>query len=442
MKKRIAAAGLAALAFLFVSLALAGAQGDAAKPPAAGADFVDEKLDADEPDRKDVAQFNYLVLGRDSAPPLDSDQAKKVIDANLKWYLNRLTWESVQAAREGSISAIMEEILGGANNLPPSRVFPSLLAKKPGEDPDLEAARKRQRGYVVLLCKDALPKLQQLLRNKQLIVRVNAVRVLERFAEWGRDEVAETLVGILQNPKEHDAVRFWAIESLGHLLKDSAAAGNFGERDQNGARYRAAGMAIYSWLDAASSLPDDKVSQLTQEEQDAISYVRRHAAAALGGTLRPRLVDAPPGGGPPQGPVAELLVKIMDNNVSPPARLNERVEAARQLCRLQPRYSPAYQPDFVVQRLGAFYAALGAEAASNRNQRWRWYASQLKQGLDELEGLLAAGTPGQVYLGKAKGRMGSVLEFLDDAGKNPQAPQDLFNWLNQNPAPSKAAFRQ
>lgn len=413
-------------------------------PPAGGDDFVQEELPATEPNAVSKRQLYQMVLGNEEAPDPSADASKKIIAENLKWYFNRLTWEKVQVARDSSVGAIMEDILGQGSTTSPTKVFPPLIGRQQGNDPDQVKKYQRQREYVKAMVVEALPQLRLLLKNKQLIVRVNAARILERFAEWGQVSVVDTLVGIINNPKEHDAVRFWAIDALGHLLKEFAADGKFGEKDPNGAKYQQAALAVYNWLAAHAAMPVEKVSQMTPEEKDAISYIRRHAMTALGNTHRPRIVD-PSTGGSAQGPTAELLVKILDNKeIAPPARLNERVEAAVQLTRLSPKYSPAYQPDFVVYRLASFVSTLGSEAAadtSRNKERWKYFAVALSDAAAEMEKQAPANSPAGQYIAKLKSRNFGVLEFLYDASKSSQAPTDLFNWLGANPPASKSVFK-
>lgn len=433
-------------ALLFLLFA---ATGRAQDPPAAE-DFVEEQLEADKPTAQEERLFTQMLRGsypsdNPSSEALSAPAARKIMGNVLRWYLFRLTQERVQAAREGSVSAIMEEVLGGPGNSPTSKVFPPIRARQRGADADQEAQYRRQRDFVNILTAEAVPDIKKLLRNKSPMVRINAARVLERLAEWGRPEAADLLLLILENPKEHDAVRVWAIKGLGELLKEYVETGAFTERDSNGGKYRRAALAIYAWLAKNSSLAAEKVSTLTPEEQRAISFIRRQAMIALGNVQRPRLIDAPPGGGAPEGPVAELLVKIMDNNgVQPPADWAERIDAAIQLSRLKPALSPAYQPDFVLQRFASFISALGSEAASDGSrtkQRWKYTAVALKNAIDAMAAQLPSGSPGQKYLEKVQPRLIAVLEYLDDPGRNPQAARDLFIWLESNAAPNQGVFK-
>jgi HEAT repeat protein len=453
--KRIIAASAAVWAALLLHASWSWSQGES--KPATGSDFVEEQLEAVEPTRAEQTALGYMLAGRypadnPSAAALAQPQASAVMQAMLKWYLHRLTLPRVQEARESSVSAIMEDVLGGPTSS--GRLFPPATARLPSDDPDQMATRRLQKEYVRVLCNQALPILKQLLRNQAPIVRVNAARVLDRFAFWGRPEILDTLLEIMNHPKESDAVRYWAIEALGKLLgtADYASAGNFGEKDSGGAEYRKAAMAVYRWLDANVNVPAERVAQLQPDEKDAISLIRRHALAALGNTGRPRIVEAAAGGAAPEGAIAEVMVRIMDNsNVSPPASWAERVEAAYQLSRLQASRSSAYQPDFVIQRLATFVANLGGEAAgdSARNrQRWRYFAVHLNDALDGFydpktsRGSLVQGSPGQIYLDRVRQRIINVLEYLDDPARNPSAPQELINWVGQNPAASKSVFRE
>ena len=446
--KRIGMVGLAILVLLAWQTHLGWAQGPGAKPPTEG--FIEEQLSADEPQRADRSAVDAMIGGRypnsekPNAAALSEEPAKKAMTAVLKWYLHRLTQDRVQAQREGSVGVLMDELLGTPTMA--SRVFPPLPPRRlaPDAEEETKVRLAMQRDYVAVLTGQALPILKQLLRNKELIVRVNAARILDRFAAWGREGIAETLIGIIDNPKEHNAVRYYAIEALGRLLLEYAPNGTFGPSDAGGARYRQAALSIYRWLDAYTNLPKEKDAELTSEERDGISMVRRHAMTALGNTGKPRLVEAA-GSGAPQGPIATLFLKIMDNDaVSPAASWPERVDAAFQLSRLQPKLSPSYQPDYVIGQLAGFIAKLGSEGASDtarKRLRWRYTAVHLNDGLENFKAQLIQGSQGQVYFDKVHRRMVSVLEYLDDSTRSTGAVQDLVTWLAANPPASKSAFK-
>ncbi len=424
----------------------------AAQPPAAGGEeFKDERLEAEKPSDRDLREFDRMLKGtypfdNPSEAALRDPAAQAIMASSIKYYIYRLTWSDVQEARVSSMSDVMEEILGGANNNPASKIFPPILIRRKSDDPEMNQRRERQMAYLRLAVPHVIKASQDVLRNKVLAARLNAARILERVADWGFDSAAEPLLNIMNHPQEHDAVRMWAMQGLGYLLREYSERGQLGAADDKGLRYQQCSRAIYQWLDKHASMSAEELEQWTTPEKDAIVYIRKRAIRALGMTRRAMIID---GGrtGEREGPVAELLAKIMLNPqgvVLPEASWSERVEAAYALSQMNPRLSPSLNMDVVAFQIGQFMASLGAYANGDPGrtlQRWKYIALQLKEGLDAIEKESSGSEPGQEFTRRLLPQMMRVVENLDDQSKHQQAAQDLFNYLSGNAPPGKTLFK-
>ncbi len=415
--------------------------------------FRNEELKIDPPTSKEMRDFDLMRTGMFPDPAatetmradeylkrLETQEAQATLTKVVQWLIYRLTWVNVLEARESSSSEIMEDLLGPARAAGlqvthgPSKLFPT--RDRPG-DPEGLIRFERQQAYVQVVAPIVVQACRDVLQHKEPICRINAARILVRLAEMGRAETAEPFIEIITRRDEHNAVRHWASQGLGDLFEQYAAAGAF-PNDQGGERFRRALTVLYDWTEGLT-----KVDQpMDPAEQRAIGFIRRFAVRGLGSAQRPVVAEAQ---GARTGPVAELLLDIMNNEgsrIKPPATWMERVDAAAALCRLNPRLSTNYQPDFVAAQVGRFIASVGNESVNDRErnrERWGFFALQFKAGMDRL---IAAtdNTPAGAYVRQVAAQAAPVYELLD-AGKNPTSALSLRAWLGRNPPTGQTLFK-
>jgi len=418
---------------------------EARKPPAPPP-FKDGRLD-DEKDKltlPEQSDMRKLVFGTEDAPT--GARRTAVLDKACRYFIYRLTSPDVQEGRDGSISQLMEEILGGPNQIPQGRLYFN-LSKQANPDPEEIARRRRQWTAVEQIRPMAITHVQKVMELNSLIARLNALRILHRFAELnfeqkGNEEVADVFTQAIENPHEHDAVRLWAFKGLQALFASQTNPTDAVKVKDAGRMNRAA-LAICNWLDARCKMDQGVVEQMSPEERDGISYVRRWAIRALAASRRPLVKDDK---GVREGPVAQLLLHLISteetNLPSPRATWPEAVDAAAAICQLQPKLSPSYQPDFVAHQLARFVAHLGAQAnqdPTRQKEVWREFAYQLRTALEPWAADVPADRGGS-YVKTAAAQIDKVIENLFDNTKNPQAAQELFAWVNANPPKAKSVY--
>lgn len=427
-----------------------------AQPPAKP-DFpalTGERAEVDEKEVPKSAEISMVIrfaLSPEIDNVISSDADKAVVDKVLKYYLYRLTWEEVQKEEDpasvGSISSIMTELIGSAETNP--RLLPRPFSGQ-AADQDMAAMRQRQMDNVRAMTPIFIKHCRVLLTNRLPIARINAVRVLGKLADWGQEPVIDELVRVINHPQEIDAVRHHAFRGLEEIFvlqgsTELKAKGLFQSKEGQ-TRFGTALNSIYNWLDSRTKVPETRLQFMKKEEQAGLRYVRRAAALALGAGRRPLIVDDRQGG-KQEGPIAELLGKIVvgDAALAPQPDLRERLDAAIALCQLRADYSPSYQPDFAAHQIGVFLTALGAEA--NANQRapvkmfaWGWEAQRLKTALD---GFAAQKVPGPVasYLSNFNSKVRPLLEFFDDSNKNTDSVSGMNEWVRGNAPASRQVYR-
>jgi hypothetical protein len=255
---------------------------------------------------------------------------------------------------------------------------------------------------------------------------------------------------VIDHPQEIDAVRHHAFRGLEEIFKlqgstEIKAKGLFQSKEGQ-ARLSAALTSIYNWLDSRTKVPANKLQYMKKEEQAGLRFVRRAAELALGAGRRPLIVDDRQGN-KQEGPIAELLSKIVagDATLTPQPDLRERLDAAIALCQLRAEYSPSFQPDYAAHQIGYFLTALGAEA--NANQRaavksfaWGLEAQRIKTALD---GFVAQKTSGPVtaYLNNFNNKARALLEYFDDFNKNTDSVSGMNEWVRGNIPASKQVYR-
>jgi hypothetical protein len=420
---------------------------EAPKPPAP-APFKEGRLgdDNDKPSPQEQNEIQKLLLGSEDAPT--GDRRKTILDKGCRWFIYRLTWPDIQEGRDGSISQLMEEVLGGPNNIPRGRLVFS-ISKQPNPDGEERARRTRQWAAVEVVRPLAIGHVEKVMELNPPIARINALRILDRLAELSFDgkaneEVADVFIRTIENPHEHDAVRVWAFHGLASLFNSiNNPPDGVAIKIKDPKRFDRALIAVCTWLDARSKMDAGLVSQMSEPEKNAISFVRRGAIRALANARRPLVKDEK---NAREGPVAQLLVKLIATEdaqlASPAPTWGEGVEAVLALCKLQSKLSPSYQPDYAAHQIAKFIAALGSQAnddVTRENPNWRSFGWQLRAVTDAWA-TEAPPERGGNYVKTAKDQINNALENLMDPAKNRQAAQELFNWANANAPKATAVY--
>lgn len=412
----------------------------------------EDVAEKDIPKSSDINLAFRLALSSEPDYVIHNATEQAIIEKVIKYYLYRLTWEEVQKDRDptkvGTLGTIMTEIIGTAENSP--RVLPRPFIGPPS-DQDVAATRKRQLTYVQQIAPIMIKHTKLVMQNKQPIARINGARVLARLAEWGQEAAVDELINIINHPNENDAVKHWAFRGLEEVFAlngtNDIRAKDLFQSKEGSLRFRTALFAIYNWLSANTKVPESRLQYMQPGEVDGLRYVRRAAERALGASRRPLIVDER-AAGKQEGPIAELLNRIVaaDASITPAPSPRERLDATIALCQLRTDYSPSYQPDYSAYQIATFLTDLGGKANADLDNKgvmtfgWQLEAQRLNTAIIGFAGQKTT-PPSAAYLENFKTKALAVLVFFDDFTKNTDAVKNLADWVRTNQPPNREVFK-
>ncbi len=186
-----------------------------------------------------------------------------------------------------------------------------------------------QRDLNQILCQEMIEQLRPIFGtaekpgNPDILLRVNAARQVSILGRTGQDVVARTAIDIIKNPIEHDGVKLYAIEALGHVFAvphpEKEGESNFADKNLE--------------VEAVKTLIDFIAREVkiepsaSQEEIDAYRYLRREAVRALGQVRKPIFRDRDNNQVLANPAIWLLRVANGDQRLKPPPGLSERAEA-------------------------------------------------------------------------------------------------------------------
>ena len=266
----------------------------------------------------DVKDRNNVTPIRDGTKSFkDTAGAQESVNKAARWAVLRITDPVNRGQKVGASAPVpMSVLFGDASNL---MVNPAQLAPKP--------LTEGQKDYVQALGKAAVGHLRTVLGTKdkpspfELIVRVNAARILAAVGRSGYEESADLAMDVIENPNESDAVRMYALQTLRLLL----AVPNLEDKKASAITKADRELKVAQTLIAFIGRQPPLTADATAEQYEAIRYVRREAIRALGLIRKPIIRKD-------KAVVAEpalwlLKVAAMDEAVPVVPGLAERVEA-------------------------------------------------------------------------------------------------------------------
>jgi hypothetical protein len=342
-----------------------------------------------------------------------------IVDAAVQYLVYRLTWKELQT-QPGGITRLMVDIDSALQDF-------IAHAKKGARN---EEVRKKFNEQMVA-------RLKEVLGNPLLIARVNAARALSMVAENGFEDVADALLEILQDSKQSDAVRYWAVHGLRELFRAAhqpePVLMRNKEREEKSIQ---ALIGVIEHKGPAMGLP---------EEIEGARVYRREAVRALALTRYPALVDVKDKKVKARPALVLLRVLAEPGRLTPSPRLDEQVEAAIGLAKLQAKLSPDYQPDYAAEHIARFIVKL-AERYEKEGKKgmepWKVHAARIGEALELMKidaSKNAKDKEAAKYVTEVVSRVAPVLTNIEK-GTTANAAS-LSNWVNSTPAKSAMLFR-
>jgi hypothetical protein len=292
--------GMAALVMLAGTCA---APGQAQDRKLMGLDFADQE--------------RFIAIRNGKPPGGDAEKAKneEVVRKMAHVQVNRLVDAANTASGSGDNNAITDVV----RKLDDSIVDPIKWTK----------INERQAEFIATFGKELTPELLKLIgtsakpSSAEMLLKVNATRMLSILGRSGYEGVASGAAEILNDSKQSDAVKLYAIQAIKNVFAvpapDHPEKSVISKPEQETA-------AILALVDFIARKPDLSPTA-SREEVDAIRYVRREAIRALG-HVRKSIVRDPSNNAKVIVDPALWLLRVAnsDRELVPSPSLSERVE--------------------------------------------------------------------------------------------------------------------
>jgi hypothetical protein len=302
-----------------------------------------------------------FLRGAETVDPSDRSQVE-AIDVLAKSY----TWPVFQRKLDMKAGGIQREYYAFEHDL--DRI---LKAKdRDSFQPLVEVLRDKLRIH-------ALEVIQ--LREARPIHKLYDARVLAKVAEFGQPALAGTLIAILQDPQQNDGVRYYALKAMGTLLAQEQLVqqGPVLSKEERAKCAEALVTFLEQRKGPGKNAAPEEIDGFRLLRREAIRALAKIHTTAINDKVRPALVLARFAGN--------------DERIQPPPRIDERVEAAIGLARMEPGKDKQYQPDYAASQiakcLGDFAHMAENERANGyaRRHPWRIHAAMLKDALEALK---------------------------------------------------------
>lgn len=263
--------------------------------------------------------------------------------------------------------------------------------------------------------------------------KLHNARILAEVAKLGQAQLADTLVEVLADKTQTDGVRFYALRGLRTLL---ALPGPMPMQPLlNKAQETKCAEALLDFLEKKQGppkgAPKDEIDGFRVLRREAIRALAQLHSPALGEKARPALVLARFAGA--------------DERIQPEPRIDERVEAAIGLARMQSAQDKQYQPDYAASQigrcLGAFGQAFSDEKAKKESgvdpiRPWKIDAYHFNEALNALK----ADSGKDAYVAGVIDRGARILR---DVMRGDQPKADDVTWFStpDSDPPNKELFK-
>lgn len=385
-----------------------------------------ERLNFDKDWSKDPAeqkQFQEIRKGASSA------NRSELLEHAAQWYAYRLTHTEHQDSRPST---------KGMHDLVKEALEQIVDLRDPKKPP-----KPAERAYMEEFGKRFTACLREVVKNPKVIARVNAAIILAQLAKAGQENAVDVLVEILQDPKENDAVKLYALRGLKEAFTSVSDESPFTDKEREGRAIA----ALLDYLNRKPTLSQDA----PPEEVAAVNYVRVEAVAALGQTRYPAVSKVVAKVPQLERLTALALLRVLrKDGIQPEPSVAEQVAAALGVCQLHSKDLDQYNPDYAAYHVGRFivefvslYNSKGQQEKEERKEPWKIYAHHLMHGLAILEADLAT-PPAYVqtaYVAELAKQANRLLNPIKDGTKAKPEPNELSAWLDQHPPKNKTVYK-
>lgn len=398
-------------------------------------------------------------------------EAKEACDQYADWYAKKLVSQPVRDAIDGhGESWLVNDLIKRLALQPHHSPFGSVDYSKHPE----RVAFVDQFGKVLTTALEG-PATQ----NGDLLVRINATRMIAEVCRSGYDGAAEACIRIITKPDENDAVRFYALQGLKNLFfiqPNPTTPNDAGipektvfQKDNSGGLTPLERKAIQTLIDYIFRQPTEmktdvgggdpgdagtrQPARLKPQDLDAIFYVRREAVRGLALVRVQQVRDK---GKVVSQPALALLKVTRGDGLNPTSvtpqgpdwrAVGERLEAIIGFCNLVPPKSDRdMNIDYAVYHIGRALqevSPLYKFESRDTSTPWKIQALWLRDALTTWKT-----RAGEMRLENAKliddlfnivSR--DIIDPIDANRGDLPNPANLDQWLKANPPKSKSLFK-
>jgi hypothetical protein len=360
--------------------------------------------------REQLLNFRKMISGEQ--PPTGQGDT---IDNSAKWYAYRVTWNQHQV-KPGDMNSLFKDF--------DKEVVAEAVKGRPGNQ-----------AFMAEFDKKFAERIKEVLQNDRWIARTNAARMVGRLAGVGYEDLVPVLLEILEDEKQGNETKLWAIKGLHDFFSLSQQTPPVLFKDK--ALESRAIVDLNKFVQAKGKFLSANPSI---EEVNGFRFVRRDAVRALALSRYPGAEV----NGKLEGRTAQTLLRVMVNdNMNPPAALDEQVEAAIGVARLKSELTKSYQPDYAAYWLAVFLADFSLRCsnqdnAKDANSPWKVYGSRIGEALDMMRAD-AKESKSAAYVAELVAKSTPYLKSVE-AGNKIRAPEDISKWGRDKIPASKSIY--
>jgi hypothetical protein len=353
-----------------------------------------------------------LFKGQLATDPNDK-QHLEAIDLVAKVATYRVYLDHLENPPTGRIDRAYKEFEGDINEINRNKPMTQPLA-------EIYRDKVREHALEVIQYDKAKP-----------IHRIYNARVLAKIAEMGQGKpLADTLVTVLKDSTQNDAIHYYALRGLRTLLAQiqPMQMPPLLTKDEESK----CAEAIVAFLGRKPNL----TAGASLQEKDGFRILRREGVRALAQIHTPEVND--------KVRPALVLARFAgdDESLQPPARIDERLEAAIGLAQMKSAQNKQYQPDYaagqIAKCIGAFAQKTNDEkegGGKDRTHPWKIGAARLGDALTALK----ADSGKNAYVAQVADR---GMRLLQDIVKGKELNAGEVTWFStpESDPPSKELF--
>jgi hypothetical protein len=303
--------------------------------------------------------FNLIKNGNNPTGKGDD----KTVRTAAQWYTYRVSWNIIQEPPEKKSLGNLKTVHEQYHNV-------------------LRDAEKANPKFMELFTRRLMQSLREVMDKGNFQAKINAALMLPRLGQTGRHELIDAMLGILNNPEYHEALKLYAIKALGELFqKPYPVPEDAKDLEKRTKRFTDTYEALLSYIDPKLNIQTSTRPAEARRIQKVARFFRREAIRALG-QMRLSALSVTKNG-KVEGPIAFHLARVLEGKspsgkeMVPAPRLPEQVEAAVALCDIRGPAKSPYQGELAIYLVGRF---VQTNLAKEYNSDWsKWGSISVKK---------------------------------------------------------------